>query len=138
MSEATIAVKYIGRREYWEGHLYNVKLRFDHGQTRPLPEALALKFLTHTDTFKRDDDYVVVPKTPEQETEEALEAAAKTVKEEQAQTLEVFDVMDQVRIMEKDQLQEFATRYGTKLDKRRGVDALREEVAQLVNLRGLT
>ena len=39
--------------------------------------------------------------------------------------------------MEKEQLDEFASRYGKKLDGRRSVDKLRADVKQLVNLNGL-
>ena len=137
MSAAQIAVKYIGHRAHWEGTLYNVKLRFESGQTRPLPEALALKFLTHKDTFERDDAFAIAPKTPEQETQEALDAVQQAVKKDHEQTQEVYEVLDQVGLMDKDRLQDFASRYGTKLDGRRSIERLRDDVKQLVNLRGL-
>ena len=137
MSTAQIPVKYIGRRPHWNGTLYNVKLAFDAGQTRLLPEALALKFLTHTDTFKRDDEHEATPKSVEQETAEALaEAQQREAKQEEA-SFELAEVMDRVSIMEKDQLTEMATRYGVKLDGRKGVEKLRGEVKQLINLNGL-
>lgn len=137
MSTAQIAVKYIGRRDYWEGMLYGVRLRFDAGQTRALPEDLALKFLTHRDTFERNDAAAVTPKTPEQETAEALAQAEKQQKDEHEQYLDLHDVLDRVDLMGKEQLAEFANRYGTKLDGRKSVESLRTAVKQLVDLNGL-
>lgn len=138
MSTAQIPVKYIGRRPHWEGTLYNVKLRFDAGQTRPLPTPLALKFLTHTDTFKRDDDYKVTPRSVEDETAEALAQAEERAKVEHEATMELQEVLERVDIMEKDQLADVASRYGQKIDRRLGLDKLRGEVKQLINLHGLT
>ncbi|MDI3512627.1 MAG: hypothetical protein PWQ61_3394 [Betaproteobacteria bacterium] len=137
MSEALVNVKYIGPRDYWEGRLYNVKLRFDHGQTRAMPQDLALKFLTHKDTFERDDATVIKPKTAEQETAEAIEQAQQAEKDDIEKDHELYDVLARVDIMEKEQLAEFASRYGARLDKRKGLDAMRGEVRQLVNLRGV-
>lgn len=138
MSTAQIPVKYIGRRAFWEGTLYNVKLRFDSGQTRPLPEALALKFLTHTDTFQRDDAFEITPKTVEQETQEALAEAATKANVQQEAMQELQDVLERVDLMAKEQLSDVASRYGKKLDGRRSVDSLRLEVKQMINLHGLT
>lgn len=138
MSTAQIPVKYIGRRAFWEGTLYNVKLRFDSGQTRPLPEALALKFLTHTDTFQRDDAFEITPKTVEQETQEALAEAATKANVQQEAMQELQDVLERVDLMAKEQLSDVAARYGKKLDGRRSVDSLRLEVKQMINLHGLT
>ncbi len=137
MSTAQIPVKYIGRRPHWEGTLYNVKLRFDAGQTRLLPDALALKFLTHADTFVRDDAYEATPKSPEQETQEAIAEAEQRARVQDEKDMELTEVLERIDIMEKEQLAEFATRYGTKLDGRRSVDKLRAEVKQLINLNGL-
>ena len=138
MSTAQIPVKYIGRRPHWEGTLYNVKLRFDMGQTRPLPEALALKFLTHTDTFQRDPEYQFTPKTVEQETQEALAEANERVQAQQEANQELQEVLENVAIMEREQLAQVASRYGRKLDGRRSVDSLRADVKQMINLHGLT
>lgn len=138
MSTAQIPVKYIGRRSHWEGTLYSVKLRFDMGQTRPLPEALALKYLTHTDTFQRDPDYQFTPKSVEQETQEALAEANERVQAQQEANQELQEVLENVAIMEREQLAQVASRYGRKLDGRRSVDSLRADVKQMINLHGLT
>lgn len=137
MSTAQIPVKYIGRRPHWEGTLYNVKLPFDAGQTRLLPEALALKFLTHHDTFARDDEYEATPKSVEQETAEALAESAKVEQAKEEASMELSEVLDRVATMEKAQLADVAARYGIKLDGRRSVDTLRGEVRQIINLNGL-
>ena len=137
MSEPQIPVKYIGPDAYWEAYLYGVKLRFDSGQTRAMPESLALKCLTHHDTFWRDDSTAVEPKTPEQETAEALAKAEQDKKTQEDQDMELHDVVDRVDLMGKEQLAEFANRYGTKLDGRKSVESLRTAVKQLVDLNGL-
>lgn len=137
MSTTQIPVKYIGPRDYWEGTLYNVKLRFDSGQTRLLPEALALKYLTHPDTFERNDAHDIPAVTPEQETQAALDDAQKKAKDADAEYQELHEVLDQVGQMGKEQLAEFATRYGSKLDKRQGVDGMRAAVKQLIDQNGL-
>lgn len=137
MSEPQIPVKYIGPDAYWEAYLYGVKLRFDNGQTRALPESLALKFLTHGDTFGRDESAVVAPKTAEQETADALAQAEKQQKDEHDQYLELHEVLDRVNLMGKEQLVEMATRYGTRLDGRKSVESLRGTVKQLIDLNGL-
>jgi hypothetical protein len=137
MSEPQIPVKYIGPDAYWEGLLYGVKLRFEGGQTRALPESLALKFLTHQDTFQRDESVTVAPKTPEQETADALAQAEQQQKDEHDQYLDLHDVLDRVNLMGKDQLSDFASRYGTKLDRRLSVEKLRGDVKQLIDLNGL-
>jgi hypothetical protein len=137
MSTAQIPVKYIGRRPHWEGTLYNVKLRFDAGQTRPLPEPLALKFLTHTDTFERDSAYNAPPKSVEQETEELLAEAEQRAQVETKRDMELTEVLERIDMLEKPQLAEIATRYGQKLDGRRSVDTLRAEVRQIINQQGL-
>ncbi len=137
MSTAQIPVKYVGRRPHWNGLLYDVRLSFDAGQTRLLPEPLALKFLKHADTFQRDDEYQVTPKSPEEETAEVLAQAEQQAKVQDEKDLELSEVLDQIDLMEKEQLAEFANRYGQKLDGRRSVDKLRAEVRQLVNLNGL-
>lgn len=137
MSEPQIPVKYIGPDAYWEAHLYGVKLRFDSGQTRAMPESLALKFLTHHDTFGRDDSTAVEPKTPEQETAEALAKAEQDKKTQEDQDMELHDVLDRVNLMGKEQLVEMAIRYGKSFDKRIGVEKMRTEVRQLVDMNGL-
>jgi len=137
MSEPQIPVKYIGPDAYWEAYLYGVKLRFDNGQTRALPESLALKFLTHGDTFGRDESAVVAPKTAEQETADALAQAEKQQKDEHDQYLELHEVLDRVNLMGKEQLVEMAIRYGKSFDKRIGVEKMRTEVRQLVDMNGL-
>jgi hypothetical protein len=137
MSTAQIPVKYVGRRPHWNGLLYDVRLSFDAGQTRLLPEPLALKFLKHSDTFVRDEEYVVTPKSVEQETADVLADAEKQARELDTKDMELSEVLERVDIMEKEQLAEFASRYGHKLDGRRSVDKLRGEVKQLINLSGL-
>lgn len=127
-----IPVKYIGPDSHWAGLLYNTRLRFERGQTLPLPEALALKFLTHKDTFARGDGDVAPP-TPEEEHARALAESQRLEQEQAAQRSEVYELFDQIERMDKVALEEFCRKYGQEIDRRRSVDKLRSEAKSFVD-----
>lgn len=132
MSEAQIPVKYIGPDPYWHGLLYNARLRFEQGQTLHLPEALALKFLTHKDTFGPGDGETK-PLTADEASAAALAEAEKAKKQQEEQQTEVYDLFAQIDLMDKASLTQVAEKYGQAIDKRRGLDALRSEVKGFVD-----
>lgn len=127
-----IPVKCIGPDPYWAGLLYNTRERFEHGETRLLPEALALKFLTHKDTFERGE----APTKPQSADEVAAAAVTEAEKQqaqkEQQQT-EVYELFDQIDRMDKASLAEFSQKYGQVLDKRKTVNALRADAKSFVD-----
>jgi len=127
-----IPVKYIGPDAFWHGLLYDTRLRFDRGQTLQLPEALALRFLTHQDTFALGEG-AAEPQTPQDATNAALAEAEKAKLEEDAKRAEVFALFDQIDLMDKAALATFSQKYGQALDKRKGLDALRAEVKGFVD-----
>jgi len=127
-----IPVKYIGPDAFWHGLLYDTRLRFEAGQTLQLPAGLALKFLTHRDTFERGEE-APQQQTAQQEADAALaEAEKQRLKEEQTKT-ETFELFDQIDLMDKAALATFSQKYGQVLDKRKGLDALRAEVKGFVD-----
>lgn len=128
----TIPVKYIGPDAFWHGTLYGVKLRFEHGQTLDLPTPLALKFVTHHDTFAKGNGPAKAP-TPEEAADQALAEAKKTQELEEQQRNEAHDLFAQIDLMDKTSLAEFCNRYGQVLDKRKNVDTLRAEAKSFVD-----
>ena len=127
-----IPVKYIGPDPFWHGLLYDTRLRFERGQTLQLPEALALRFLTHQDTFALGEG-TAEPQTPQDATNAALAEAEKAKLEEDEKRAEVFELFDQIDLMDKAALATFSQKYGQALDKRKGLDALRAEVKGFVD-----
>lgn len=127
-----IPVKYIGPDPFWHGLLYDTRLRFERGQTLQLPEPLALRFLTHQDTFALGEG-TAEPQTPQDATNAALAEAEKAKLEEDAKRAEVFALFDQIDLMDKAALATFSQKYGQALDKRKGLDALRAEVKGFVD-----
>lgn len=127
-----IPVKYIGPDAFWHGLLYDTRLRFERGQTLQLPEPLALRFLTHQDTFALGEG-TAEPQTPQDATNAALAEAEKAKLEEDEKRAEVFELFDQIDLMDKAALSTFSQKYGQALDKRKGLDALRAEVKGFVD-----
>lgn len=137
-----VAVEYIGRKEPWVDRVYGSKLPFYKGQVRVVPSALALRFLRHPDLFqlteadttgdapKQDDEQDDTDQRLEQSTEESDEARER---EGQRQ-----DVVDRVMSMEKDALEQFAfTNYQQKLNKRKAVETLRQDVVGFIDQYGV-
>lgn len=130
---STIPVKYIGPDPYWHGLLYDTRLRFEQGQTLQLPEALALRFLTHQDTFARGEAVAEQQPTPQEATNQALEEAAKKKAEEEQKTTEVYELFDQIDRMDKASIAEFCLKYGQNVDKRKSLDVLRTDAKAYVD-----
>lgn len=129
---STIPVKYIGPDPYWHGLLYDTRLRFEQGQTLHLPAGLAMRFLTHQDTFARGEGSAEQP-TPQEAANAALKDAETKKAEEQEKSAEVYDVFDQIDRMDKASLAEFAIKYGQQVDKRKSLDALRADAKSFVD-----
>lgn len=127
-----IPVRYIGPDAFWHGLLYDTRLRFEAGQTLQLPEPLALKFLTHKDTFALGDETPTV-QTAQDAAAAALAEAEKAKIEEERKQTETFELFDQIDLMDKAALATFSQKYGQVLDKRKGLDALRAEVKGFVD-----
>lgn len=131
-----IGVKYIGRRPTFHDRLFATGLDFARGQTHHIPADVARKFFSFPSEFERDDTKPADKAKPA----EALEQAkAQEKRDKDAKALdEVQYLRDQVTRMEKNELETMAkSKYGMDLDKRRSVQALREEVVSLIDRYGV-
>lgn len=99
-----IGVRYIHKtRERFQDHLYGTNLTFERGVTVVLPEAIALKFLSHTE-FERVDASTEVAFVQDQ----IVEGLAKKHKEERQQEDKIFDEIEAIKGMRtKDSVKEY-------------------------------
>lgn len=155
-------IEYIGRKPTWKDVLYGTGLTFVSGQVRTVPDTIASRFLRHIDLFR-----VQEPEQAQKELEQtaasttatnaqqghltdskdtstqvddtaALLEAAKKVEEEQAQKeLEHAGLMDQIRVMSKDELLTLAKdRWNQVIHKNTTLENARERVIQFANQYG--
>lgn len=126
-----VPVKYIGRRPEFFDRIYGSGLFFDQGQTRLLPAELARKLLRHADLFERGEEDL---EASEDDTAEILEEAARERDAQRIDQSVIQDLRDSVQSMDKDALSQFAgTNYRQIIDRRRSVEALREEVLGFID-----
>lgn len=141
--EGYVTVEYIGKRPAWRDSIYNSGLTFTSGQVRSLPPLLASKFLRHPDVFRRVEAepvaVVEVAGAGVDDTDELLAKREQEQENQKAEAARLQDIVDQVSRMDsKDALADFAERhFDQKLNKRRSVDNLRQEVVDLVNRFGV-
>jgi hypothetical protein len=123
MTQPLVSVKYIGKRpEYTEG-TYGTRIHFVQGESRMVPADKAKLMLRHADVYEPGDKDAPV-----------AEVADSPVKEDDA----VQDMRDAINIMGKEALTDYAkTNFGTSLDQRKGVDALRAKVTGLIDQYGV-
>ena len=140
-----VKIRYIGLREFWRDNLYHTGLYFEHGQSRLVSSDAARKLLRHSDVFE-----LVVDETSEleqagkqdadvvDETSELEQAGKQDADDEMSAFDEVQDVIMEINQMDKESLSLYAqSNYSQSLDKRKSVDALREEVVQMVHQFGI-
>ena len=126
-----VPVKYVGRRPDFFDRIYGSGLFFDQGQTRLLPAELARKLLRHADLFERGEEDL---EASEDDTSEILEEAARELDAQRIDQSVIQDLRDSVQSMDKDALSQFAsTNYRQIIDRRRSVEALREEVLGFID-----
>lgn len=138
MNEPQIPVKYIFRRPRWVDNIYGSGLEFTTGQTRIVPESLALKFLRHTDTFVLDEETQAPIKTIEQETDEALAAAQRSADERAKRDDQLYESYLLIDQMGKEPLAQYVRdRFALALDETADIDAMRVEAKALIDRFGL-
>ena len=125
----TIAVRYVGRRPVYREGAYGSGIVFTQCETKLVPSDLANKLLRHTDVYvpgsaSKDTTIASVPdsvkKTDEQNEEEIMQS-----------------LRDSIQTMDKDALETYArTQFKIDIDKRRGLDKLRQQVTQLIDQYG--
>jgi len=145
-----VSIKYIGKREPWHDRLYRTGLVFDCNQVRTIPWDMARKFLRHEDLFEKvdadaKDEDDATDSTPEDDTQDdsdqkpddtqALldEQKAKNKDKDDEQT-ELQALYDQVNIMEKDALKDFAqNHYQQKTNNSKSVENIRLDVTAMID-----
>ena len=126
-----VPVKYVGRRPDFFDRVYGSGLFFDQGQTRWIPAELARKLLRHADLFERGEEDL---EASEDDTAEILEESARKQDARRIDQSAIQDLRDSVQSMDKEALSHFAgTNYRQIIDRRRSVEALREEVLGLID-----
>lgn len=141
-----IVVVYIGRKESFTDHLYGTGLSFTKGQERAMPADIARKFLRHADMFEEGSAKAVVDAPAQQgkvedkddDTARQLAAAKKIEDEQRGKENRVLELKQQINIMAKDSLAEYAmTNYKQQLDKRKSVAELRQMVTGMIDQYGM-
>lgn len=130
-TQSLVPVKYVGRRPDFFDRIYGSGLFFDQGQTRWIPAELARKLLRHADLFERGEEDL---EASEDDTAKILEEAARERDTQRIDQSAIQDLRDSVQSMDKEALSHFAgTNYRQIIDRRRSVEALREEVLGFID-----
>ena len=130
-TQSLVPVKYVGRRPDFFDRIYGSGLFFDQGQTRWIPAELARKLLRHADLFERGEEDL---EASEDDTAKILEESAREQDAQRIDQSAIQDLRDSVQSMDKDALSHFAgTNYRQIIDRRRSVEALREEVLGFID-----
>lgn len=130
------AVKYTGRRAQFADRLYGTNLAWEPGQVRTLPPHLADKFLRHPDVFELIKGHAA--KRGEDDSAEILEFAEQEKREEESAQAAIQAMYLEVRAMDKEALATFAQRnYGQLIDRRRGIEDLRQQVVHMIDQFGV-
>lgn len=118
-------IKYIGKRDSYTDGLYGTRIQWNRGETKDVPDEIALKMLKHPDQYiagkQKDSTPTPEIKVAEAETEDDLQLAR-----------------DIIANMEPEALDSYANQhFGQKLDMRKSVGNLRTEVTRMVDQYGL-
>ena len=145
-----LSIKYIGKREPWHDLLYRTGLVFDCNQVRTIPWDMARKFLRHEDLFEQVDadakdkgdkaskkseaDKADDDSQASDDTQALLdEQTAKNKSKDDEQT-ELQALYDQVSVMDKDALKDFAmTHYQQKTNNSKSVENIRLDVNSMID-----
>jgi len=126
-----VRLTYTGTKSYRD----KTKLRntWEPGQARLVPDEIA-KLLLRFAEFTKDDGEAAPTDT---ETAEALTQVQVVQETEKQQHNEREAMLVAVEAWDKDQLEAYAKKYNTTLDKRRSVNTLRQEVGNLIEQFGV-
>lgn len=128
-----IAVTYIHARENYTDYQYGTGLTFVKGQTRSLPGELAQKFLRHADLFALGDSADV----GSDDTGDKLANSGKGKDEQRDEVSRLQDLRDQVMLMKKADLQEYAqNNYRIPISDKVSVAEMRTQVIGLIDQYG--
>ena len=144
-----VSIKYIGKREPWHDRLYRTGLVFDCNQVRTIPWDMARKFLRHTDLFEKvdadakdesdetppaEDDTPNDSDSKADDTQALLDEQTAKNKDKDDEQTELQALYDQVNIMEKDALKDFAqNHYQQKTNNSKSVENIRLDVTAMID-----
>ncbi len=117
-----VAVKYIGKRATYTEGMYGSRIQFTQGQAVLVPADLAVKLLRHQDQYTNGDE------------RKAETVLIEVVKDEADETQ---DIRDRIAVMDKTALESFVkTTFRIDIDKRKGLESLRQQAIGLVDQYG--
>lgn len=145
-----VSIKYIGKREPWHDRLYRTGLVFDCDQVRTIPWDMARKFLQHQDLFEKVDGDAKDRdgKTKQKSEDDAQNKGDKTTDDTQAlldeqtaknkdkddEQRELQALYDQVNVMDKDALKDFAqNHYQQNTNNSKSVENIRLDVTAMID-----
>ena len=144
-----VSIKYIGKREPWHDRLYRTGLVFDCNQVRTIPWDMARKFLRHEDLFEQvdadakdesdetppaEDDTPNDSDSKADDTQALLDEQTAKNKDKDDEQTELQALYDQVNIMEKDALKDFAqNHYQQKTNNSKSVENIRLDVTAMID-----
>ena len=144
-----VSIKYIGKREPWSDRLYRTGLVFDCDQVRTIPWDMARKFLRHEDLFEQvgadakdesdetppaEDDTPNDSDSKADDTQALLDEQTAKNKDKDDEQTELQALYDQVNIMEKDALKDFAqNHYQQKTNNSKSVENIRLDVTAMID-----
>lgn len=124
-----VAIKYSGRKPYTDKTA--LKTEWTPGDTKLVPDR-DVKTLLRFAEFKLGDE-----KEADASQGEAAMAVAMQESKEQDEHNQVESMLHTLETMDKDALESYAAHYQVDLDKRRSVEKLRAEVANLIEQFGV-
>lgn len=124
-----IVVKYEGKKPYRDRT--PLRNEWEPGDAKRVPERDA-KILLRFAEFHRAEEAEATDRS--EDVEAAIAAQAQRENDERNETEAMLMLVD---TMDKDALETYALKYETNLDKRRGVEKLRAEVASLIEQFGV-
>ncbi len=145
-----VSIKYIGKREPWHDRLYRTGLVFDCNQVRTIPWDMARKFLRHEDLFEQvdddakgkgneagksaEDDAQNDSEQDSDDTQALLDEQEAKNKDKDDEQRELQALYDQVNVMEKDALKDFAqNHYQQKTNNSKSVENIRLDVTAMID-----
>ena len=142
-----LSIKYIGKREPWHDRLYRTGLVFDCNQVRAIPWDMARKFLRHEDLFEKVDadakdktdkakktGKADDAKNQADDTQALLDEQTAKNKSKDDEQAELQALYDQVSVMDKDALKDFAmTHYQQKTNNSKSVENIRLDVNSMID-----
>lgn len=145
-----VSIKYIGKREPWHDRLYRTGLVFDCNQVRTIPWDMARKFLRHEDLFEKvdadakdesdeagkssEDDAQNDSEQDSDDTQALLDEQEAKNKDKDDEQRELQALYDQVNVMDKDALKDFAqNHYQQNTNNSKSVENIRLDVVGMID-----